>query len=65
MGNKVSYECYCTKCGSYVGSWWHYDWADAPIFRPVKCTIDPAGFPYCQNCDTSYTWHELDKHYRG
>ena len=57
MGNQVSYDCYCPRCGQYVGSWWHYDWADAPVFNPfTKSSNDPNGTPYCKYCDIKFQW---------
>jgi len=48
MGNKVSFDCYCPKCNGYIGSWWHYKWAPAPIFMPYPCSPEkPEGYPFC------------------
>jgi len=62
MGNKVSFDCYCPKCNGYIGSWWHYKWAPAPIFMPYPCSPEkPEGYPFCWACECRIYWSDIIK----
>ena len=65
MGSKTTYDCYCPCCDDYIGSWWHYDWANAPIFMGYPRTKShPDGYPYCWNCRRKFGWFELRRRSR-
>ena len=63
LGPNTSYDCYCPYCNKYVGSWWHYDYVNEPIFFDVPCTENPAGYPYCKTCG-KISWSKLKKNAR-
>ena len=65
MGTRTTYDCYCPHCDDYIGTWWHYDIASAPIFMDYPRTKSKIhGYPYCWNCKRKFGWFDLKKKIR-
>ncbi len=61
MGSKTTYDCRCPCCNTYIGAWWHYDWASQPIFFDTPRYKDIHGYPYCTKCHMKISWFNLKK----